>query len=55
MRAYPLETHIIICPRCEREVETTVWRDGPKMWFQCLWCGTYDTVTEDDFLEVEDE
>jgi hypothetical protein len=55
MRAYPLKTHIIMCTRCEREIETTVWRDGPKMWFQCLWCGTYDTVTEDDFLEDDTE
>jgi len=55
MRAYPLKTHIIMCPRCEREIETTVWRDGPKMWFQCLWCGHYGEVTEDDFLEDDTE
>lgn len=55
MRAYPLDTHIIMCPRCEQEIETTVWRDGSKMWFQCYRCGFYDNVTEDDFLEDDTE
>ena len=49
--AHPVGSHIIMCPLCEREIETTVWRDGPKMWFQCYRCGFYDNVTEDDFLE----
>ena len=55
MRAYPMDTHIIMCPRCEWEIETTVWRDGSKMHFQCPRCGYYDEVTEDDFLEDDTE
>lgn len=50
-----MDTHIIMCPRCEREVEARVWRDGSKMWFQCVRCGCYDEVTEDDFLEDDTE
>jgi Zn ribbon nucleic-acid-binding protein len=52
---HPVGSHIIMCPRCEQEIETTVWRDGPKMWFQCYRCGFYDNVTEDDFLEDDTE
>lgn len=53
--AHPVGTHIIMCPRCDREIETTVWRDGTKLWFQCRRCGFYDNVTEDDFLEDDTE
>ena len=53
--AHPVGTHIIMCPHCDEVVETTVWRDGSKLWFQCYRCGFYDNVTEDDFLEDDTE
>lgn len=53
--AHPVGDHIIMCPRCEREIETTVWRDGSKLWFQCARCGYYGEVTEDDFMEDDTE
>lgn len=55
MRAYPLDVHIILCPRCKREIETKVWRDGNTMHYQCPRCRYYGDVTKDDFMEDDKE
>ena len=47
MSACPMSSRLILCPHCQNEVEVTPWRDGRTIWFQCRYCGYYDTLEDD--------